>query len=144
MTFEDLGISAGESDSDVDESDSDVDECEVNELYDADDIFADTAPSSDEDQCVAGVEHLDVAHENPTPKYRRKLLTRKRLVNSIDAALDETNFTALPPVTLHETHVGYLGARSKCPEQIEFTTEKPRPQGNYNKFTIHLNLQARN
>ena len=72
----------------------------------------------------------ETANRNNRITPKKKLLTRKRQVNSITAALDMDNYDPMPPVEKDEKHTGYLGPKGKSStEQIKFTTTPPPPQG---------------
>ena len=47
------------------------------------------------------------------PSKKKKILTSKRLVNSINAALDEVNYDQMRLIDNDVTHTGYLGSAKK-------------------------------
>ena len=64
-------------------------------------------------------------------KHRRKSLTYKRLVNSIDSAIDENNYNKMPEVTKKTVMKSCLDSKNPHQEgnQLEFVNEKSKIVG---------------
>ena len=127
-----------DDDIDCEGSDSEAED-DLGDLLDEDDILEmneileeESTETEDDSSPISIISKISSSSEVPlNPK--KKLLTRKRLVNSIDACLDPANFSPLPPVQADETHVGHLGSKQrKDAEKITFSTTPPTRKGNFN------------
>ena len=115
-----------------DESEPDEDDYENNDEQfepnndefepDEDDASSDGNENDDEDE----------PYEKRKSEYSKKILTSKRLVNSIDASLEPTNYNFIPlpwkfepDRTEEEVLLGYLGPKSNPNTQKIFWTSTP-------------------
>lgn len=70
---------------------------------------------------------------------KSKLLTAKKLVNSLDACLEEGNFDAVDVPIHKETFTSYLEMpkRKNSPgKKIHWTNQPPRPEGRQNSVNV--------
>eukprot|EP00112_Aurelia_sp_Birch-Aquarium-sp1_P021631 Seg5874.2 transcript_id=Seg5874.2/GoldUCD/mRNA.D3Y31 product="hypothetical protein" protein_id=Seg5874.2/GoldUCD/D3Y31 len=70
-------------------------------------------------------------------KRPKRKLTKYKLVNSLDAALDEENYKELNLSESDTIHVGYLGSRKKKEtELIKWSEKKPVFKGRQNSYNV--------
>ena len=135
----------------VEDSESD-EEDDLNELCDPDEfrqhIRDDLVGSVDESSAaeeqgnvgfeitesnVAEDEEDDTSHA----KHPKRKLTKNKLVNSIDSALNEGNYRELILPENDEIHVGYLGSRKKKDTMtIQWSEKKPTIRGKQKHYDV--------